>query len=188
MLQIAARYSPSMADAEDALQDAFIKVFQRLDEQLVEGAFPGWVRRIVISTALNAERSRKVRRTDFELEEVHHLPATEASAIERLTFAEVQALIDQLPEGCRVVMLLYTIEGYSHAEIAGLLGIGESASKAQLSRARARLTTLVQQANRERTAARPGPAPPALAPVAAPSVRSEAPQAPFHPITALLFQ
>ncbi len=180
MFLLALRYAPTTADAEDALQEAFLKVFQRLDEQLVAGAFAGWVRRIVISTALNVGRSRQLRRVDFELEDAHHVPAPDASAIEHLTFGEVQALIDRLPAGCRHVLLLYTIEGYSHAEIAALLGVGESASKAQLTRARQRLTTLVQQANAERVA-RPAIPPPTASHPAGPATA-------FHPLTTLLFQ
>ena len=176
MFLLCQRYAPTAADAEDALQEAFLKVFQQLDTQAVPGAFAGWVRRIVIRTALNVGRSQRVRRTDFDLEALHEVPAPDASALDQLAFAEVQTLIDRLPEGCRVVLLLYTVEGYSHAEIAELLGVGESASKAQLTRARQRLTTLVQQANTERSP-RPGPA-------ERPAVFT----AHFHPITTLLFQ
>lgn len=182
MLLLAQRYAASAADAEDALQDAFVKIFQQLHEQRVEGAFAGWVRRIVITTALNAGRSRRVRRIDFDLDDAHHVPSADASAIDQLTLAEVQVLIDRLPDGCRVVLLLYTIEGYSHAEIAEMLGIGESASKAQLTRARQRLTVLVQQAGRERTI-RPGTAPPGTL-----VARPDAAAPPFLPIKVLLFQ
>lgn len=177
MYALCQRYAPEPADAEDVLQDAFLTIFQRLDEQQVAGAFAGWVRRIVIRTAINAGERRRVRHVDFDLDDIRHLPAPDTSAIERLTFDEVEAMIHRLPEGCRLVLLLYTIEGYSHAEIAQELGIGESGSKAQLARARQRLTLLLQQASRERMAERP----------AAPSAET-APQAPFHPITALLFQ
>ena len=154
MLGVAQRYAPSRPDAEDALQDAFIKIFQKLPELQEPAAFPGWVRRIVISTAIDAWHKRRLRRGDFDLTEAHHVAAPDASAIEQLTVAEVKTLIDRLPAGCRLVMLLYTIEGYAHAEIAELLGIAETASKMQLTRARQRLTLLVEQANREH---RPAP-------------------------------
>ena len=182
MLLIARRYAPSAADAEDALQDAFMQVFRHLPTQAVAGAFPGWVRRIVVRTALNAGRSRRVRRIDFGLDDALDVPTAESSAIEQLAFDEVQTLIERLPEGCRLVLLLYTIEGYSHQEIADLLGVGESASKAQLTRARQRLTVLVKAANRERA---PAPVPASAAPAIS---SASAPAAPFHPLTALLFQ
>ena len=191
MLTVARRYAPSVADAEDALQDAFVKIFQKLADQRDPAAFPGWVRRIVVSTAIDAWHKRRLRRADFDLDDAHHVAAPEASALEQLALAEVKALIDHLPAGCRLVLLLHTVEGYSHAEIAGLLSISEGTSAGQLSRARQRLTALVQQAGHER---RPAPtasrtasptasrtAPPATVPAALPT-------APFHPLTALLFQ
>lgn len=186
MLGLALRYAPTPADAEDAVQDAFVQVFGRLDEQLVPGAFAGWVRRIVIRTALNAGRRHRVRRVDFDLDDARHVPTPEASAIEKLTFDEVQLLIDRLPDGCRLVLLLFTIEGYAHAEIAETLGITETNSKVLLTRARQRLTGLVQAAGRERTAPRPAPTP--TAPTTLPGSAPAAPTAPFHPLTTLLFQ
>ena len=196
MLKLVYRYAPSRADAEDILQDAFVKVFAKLSEQREAAAFPGWVRRIVVSTALDAWHHRRVRRTSFELDDLHHLPTPDASVIEQLTVAEVQALIERLPDGCRLVLLLYTVEGYSHAEIGAALNITEGGSTAQLARARQRLTALAREASRER-----GPAPAYAAPAqphraagapipaaAASAALPAAPPAPFNPLTALLFQ
>lgn len=180
MMHVAQRYAPSQADAEDALQDAFIKVFQKLPDQRDPAAFPGWVRRIVVSTAIDAWHKRRLRRADFDLDDVQHLAAPHASALDQLAVAEIKHLIDKLPAGCRLVMLLYTVEGYSHPEIATLLGISESGSKAHLTRARQRLTHLVAAAHRELR-----PAPPAHLPTV---VAPEVPAAPFHPLTTLLFQ
>lgn len=186
MLLVAQRYAPSRPDAEDALQDAFIKIFQKLPEQREPGAFAGWVRRIVISTAIDAWHKRRLRRQDFDLEDVHHVAAADASAIEQLTVAEVKALMDRLPAGCRLVMLLYTVEGYAHAEIADLLGIAESASKMQLTRARQRLSQLVEAASRERRPALASSPPTPSFP--APTTRADSPTTPFHPLTTLLLQ
>jgi RNA polymerase sigma-70 factor (ECF subfamily) len=185
MLVVARRYAPTLADAEDALQDSFVKIFQRLDDFRADGAFAGWVRRIVISTSLDAWHRRKVRRVDFDLdsEQVRELPAADASVLDQLSVAEVRALIDKLPEGCRMVMLLYTIEGYTHAEIGQLLNVGESASKTQLTRARQRLTALVNAHQRERVKA---PAASARAASSAQAADSAGPL--FHPVTALLFR
>ena len=178
MLVVAQRYAPSLADAEDALQEAFIKIFQKLPEQREPAAFPGWVRRIVISTAIDAWHKRRRHLPEFDLSEVQHLPALEASALDQLTVAEVKVLIDQLPPVCRMVMLLYTVEGYQHPEIAQLLTISESGSKAHLTRARQRLSALVEAASRER---RPASKPPPVVPTSA-----AAP--PLHPLSILLFQ
>ncbi len=194
MLVVARRYAPSLADAEDVLQDAFVKVFQRLDDFRGQGSVAGWVRRIVISTSLDAWDRRRVRRTDFDLEDeaIRNLPAADANVFDQMAMAEVRVLIDKLPAGCRHVLLLYTVEGYSHAEIGVLLGVGESASKAQLSRARQRLTALVAVHNRERRPdpATRSPAATAAQPVARATSDSTAAEggAAFHPVTTLLFQ
>lgn len=191
MLVVARRYAPSLADAEDALQDAFVKVFQRLDDFRGQGSLLGWVRRIVISTSLDAWDRRRVRRTDFDLDHVvvQHVPTPDASALDHLAMEEVRALIEQLPAGCRHVLLLYTIEGYSHAEIGEMLGVGESASKAQLSRARHRLLALVEAHSRER-AAPPKPVPPPAAASALPTTlpAAAAPGTALPPISAILFR
>jgi RNA polymerase sigma factor (sigma-70 family) len=179
MLALARQYAPTVADAEDALQEAFIKVFEYLPAQRVDSAFAGWVRQIVVRTAVDAWRQRRAQRPTFELETAQHVPAPEASAVELLTLEEVRALIERLPDGCRLVLLLYTVEGYSHAEIAQVLGIGESASSAQLTRARQRLALLVAEANRQKRPAPPG---------TAPTVADEYRPLPFHPLTTLLFQ
>ena len=172
-------------------------MFQRLDDYRGMGSLAGWVRRIVISTSLDAWDRRRVRRTDFDLDHdaVRGLPAPDASVFDSLAVTEVRALIERLPAGCRHVLLLYTVEGYSHAEIGAMLGVGESASKAQLSRARQRLMALVETHGRERTArppataptAPPTAAPPAPAP-ATDSIPAAAPGAAFHPVSALLFR
>ncbi len=175
MLAVAQRYAPSAADAEDVLQDAFIRIFERLPEQREPATFPGWVQRIVVRTAINAWHKRRLRRDDLDLDEVHHVAAPDASAIQQLTVAEVKVLIDQLPPVARLVLLLYTVDGYAHAEIAELLHISESGSKAHLSRARQRLAALVHAAGLERVAAPP------------PADRSPSPT-PFHPLTTLLLQ
>ncbi len=183
MLALARQYTPSGADAEDALQDAFIKVFRLLPTQRVEGAFAGWVRQIVVRTALDTWQRTRTRRPSLDLAAAAAVAAPEASAVEQLTLAEVRALIERLPEGCRLVLLLYTVEGYSHQEIGAALGIGESASSAQLTRARARLAALVAAASREKK-----PAPPGGTLVAVPPPEPAERLLPFHPLTTLLFQ
>ena len=183
MLALARQYAPTTPDAEDAVQDAFLKVFRHLPEQRVDGAFAGWVRQIVVRTALDAWQRGRTRRPAFELDVAHHLPAPDASAVDQLTLAEVRALIERLPDGCRLVLLLYTVEGYSHQEIAASLGIGASASSAQLARARQRLAALVAAASREKRPAPPGPATVRTATATA----TDRPAA-FNPLTTLLFQ
>ena len=145
MLGVARRYVRSVAEAEDVLQDAFVKVFTHLGEFRAEGSLEGWVRRIVVTTALNHWQSGQHRRQQLLLDDVPEPFASDADAFDRLGVAEVLALMEQLPDGCRMVLNLYAVDGYTHGEIAELLGIQESTSKAQLSKARKQLTRLHQQ-------------------------------------------
>ncbi|WP_165903726.1 sigma-70 family RNA polymerase sigma factor [Hymenobacter gummosus] len=142
MLSVARRYARSQAEAEDILQDAFVKVFTRLAEFRGEGSLEGWVRRIVVTTAINHWQSGKLRRQQLQLDEVSEPATLAADSLERLSVAEVLALIERQPDGSRPGLLLCAIDGYTHAEISEMLGIQESTSKAQLSKARKQLLQL----------------------------------------------
>ncbi|OGX89857.1 RNA polymerase sigma factor [Hymenobacter coccineus] len=144
MLGVARRYAHSVPEAEDILQDAFIKAFTRLGEFRAEGSFEGWLRRIVVTTALN-QWQRGHRRPHVLLDNVPEPASADSDALDRLGVAEVLALMAQLPDGCRLVLNLYALDGYTHAEIAEALGIQVSTSKAQLSKARKQLVRLHQQ-------------------------------------------
>ena len=147
MLGVARRYATCLAEAEDILQDAFVKVFTHLGSFRAEGSLEGWIRRIVVTTAINHWQSGKLRRQcQAEVVELPE-PAIAAAALDRLNVAEVLALIERLPDGCKMILLLYAVDGYSHSEISELLGIQESTSKAQLSKARKQLQYLYQQQN-----------------------------------------
>jgi len=145
MLGVARRYASSVAEAEDILQDAFVKVFTRLGDFRGEGSLEGWIRRIVVTTAINHWQSGQHRRQQVLLDDAPEPANTDADALDRLSVAEVLALIEKLPDGCRMVLLLYAVDGYTHSEIAELLNIQESTSKAQLSKARKQLNRLHQQ-------------------------------------------
>jgi RNA polymerase sigma factor (sigma-70 family) len=148
LLGVARRYAGSRAEAEDIVQDAFVKVFTHLGEFRADGSLEGWMRRIVVTTALNHWQSGRLRRQTHTATLPDELPepATGAAdALDRLGVAEVLALIDQLPDGNRLVLLLYAVDGYAHREIAEMLGIQESTSKAQLSKARKQLLILHQR-------------------------------------------
>lgn len=149
MLGIARRYAYTVPEAEDILQDAFVKVFSHLGEFRAGGTLEGWIRRIVVTTAISHWRSGRLRHASEgpPVDEAPPSMSIEAVAPQGLKVAEVLKLIEQLPHGCRVVLLLYAVDGYSHAEIAELLGIQESTSKAQLSKARKQLIHLYQRQN-----------------------------------------
>lgn len=141
MMSVSRRYSPSREEAEEVLQAAFVRVFRRLDQYRGEGSFEGWVKRIVIRTALSSWRQRQVReagQTD-SWEQIAEPVSKHPSGYEALAARDVLDLLDTLPPGYRMVINLYAIEGYSHGEIAEMLGISEGTSKSQLARGRALL-------------------------------------------------
>ncbi|WP_046243376.1 RNA polymerase sigma factor [Hymenobacter terrenus] len=149
MLGIARRYAYTVPEAEDILQDAFVKVFTHLGEYRAGGSLEGWIRRIVVTTAISHWRNGRLRHANEAppLEEVPRSIVIDAVALEGLKVTEVLKLIERLPHGCRVVLLLYAVDGYSHGEISELLGIQESTSKAQLSKARKQLALLYKRQN-----------------------------------------
>lgn len=149
MMGVARRYARTLPEAEDILQDAFVKVFSYLSEFRAEGTLEGWIRRIVVTTAINHWKSGQMRRQTqgASLDDIADPPAADASALDQLNVAEVLALMEQLPDGCRLVLLLYAVDGYSHREISELLNIQESTSKAQLSKARKQLLQLYHRQN-----------------------------------------
>ena len=143
LLGVARRYTASLAEAEDVLQDAFVKAFTSLATFRGEGSLEGWLRRIVVTTALNHWQAGQHRRHQALLDDVPEPPDLgQADALDKLSVQEVLALVQLLPDGCRLVLLLYAVDGYTHGEIAEMLRIQESTSKAQLSKARKQLTRL----------------------------------------------
>jgi RNA polymerase sigma-70 factor (ECF subfamily) len=135
MYAVCLRYARSSADAADMLQEGFVKVFTKLDQYGFQGSFEGWIRRIMVNTAL---RTYQRQRFDLEYSGYETLPErpVDADALAILGEAELLQLIARLPEGYRVVFNLVAIEGYSHAEVADMLNIQESTSRSQLTKAR----------------------------------------------------
>lgn len=129
------RYAQDLMEAEDMLQDAFIKVFQYIGQFKSEGSFEGWIRRIVVNTAIRHLERKKM--TFKEIDEQHsQLPSLHPESISQLGEADLIKLINGLPEGYRMVFNLNVIEGYSHDEIAEMLNIQPGTSRSQLVKAR----------------------------------------------------
>ena len=135
MYAVCLRYARSSADAADILQEGFVKVFTKLEQFQFQGSFEGWIRRIMVNTAL---RTYQRQRFDQEISGLEKMPETpiDPDAISALSEAELLQVISRLPEGYRVVFNLVAIEGYSHAEAAEMLHIQESTSRSQLTKAR----------------------------------------------------
>lgn len=135
MLSICRRYVRTTAEAEDILQEGFIKAFNHIKSFRSESSLFTWLTRIVIRTALNAKRQQFYLMPMVDLAE-SGLEETEPAAIGNLEAEKLIEIIQELPEGCRVIFNLYALEGYTHKEIAEMLNISEGTSKSQYSRAR----------------------------------------------------
>jgi RNA polymerase sigma-70 factor (ECF subfamily) len=136
MYGVCLRFSRNTLEADDLLQEGFIKVFNYLKDYRFEGSLEGWVRRTIVNTAINYHKHKAKELSEVSIEKMDSEAPVAEEAIDRMSADELLLLIQQLPEGYRVVFNLYVIEGYSHQEIGELLGISENTSKSQLSRAR----------------------------------------------------
>lgn len=138
MYAVCLRYARSREDAADILQEGFLKVFSKLGQFQFQGSFEGWVRRVMVNTALRAYQKQ---RFEFEQAGYERLPESpvDPDAVSLLSEEELMGLVHQLPDGYRAVFNLVAIEGYSHAEAAQMLGIQESTSRSQLTKARRHL-------------------------------------------------
>jgi RNA polymerase sigma-70 factor (ECF subfamily) len=144
MYAVFLRYARNPSDAADILQEGFVKVFTKLNQFQFQGSFEGWMRKIMVHTALRAYQRQ---RFEFESSGYEHLPESpvDPDAVSALSEMELLALIGRLPEGYRMVFNLVAIEGFSHAEAAAMLGIQESTSRSQLTKARKWLCEQLEQ-------------------------------------------
>jgi RNA polymerase sigma factor (sigma-70 family) len=146
MLGVCHRYARTNADAEDILQDAFIKVFDKMHQFKFEGSFEGWIRRIIVNTALKKYSLRRYEKevVGYEVKDRDD-SGMEPAAYTHLTQKEILELINNLPDGYRLIFNLYVIEGFQHEEIAELLGIQPGTSRSQLVKARTMLQKQIIQ-------------------------------------------
>ncbi|MFH1160375.1 MAG: RNA polymerase sigma factor [bacterium] len=152
MLSLCMRYCRNREEAEDVLQEGFVKIFQKISTFRQSGSLEGWVRRIMINQAINHLKARKLVFLDTDPERLGEwIPDEKESdqAEELYSPDEMTRAIQELPPGYKVVFNLYVFEGYSHKEIADKLNISKNTSKSQLSRARSYLRRLlVEQKNK----------------------------------------
>jgi len=137
MMVVCLRYSKSTAEAEDIMQEGFVKVFNGIKDFRQESKLETWITRIMVNTALNVQRKKLYLYPMVDVESVN-LP-DEEMCISGLHFTQLLELIRSLPQGCQMVFNLFAIEGFSHKEIAGMLNISEGTSKSQFARAKSLL-------------------------------------------------
>jgi RNA polymerase sigma factor (sigma-70 family) len=138
MMGVCLRYASSQFEAEEILQIGFIKVFKNINQFAEKGSFEGWIRRIMINTAIEQSRKRIIFQDIDEIEE-NTVLNSQWFEIDSLEVRDLLKMVQELALGYRLVFNMYVIEGFSHKEIALALDISESASKSQLFRARVRL-------------------------------------------------
>jgi RNA polymerase sigma factor (sigma-70 family) len=139
MLGVCYRFAKSREDAEDMLQEGFVKIFTQLHQYRNEGALEGWIRRIIVHTCINILKKNKKFSDTVDLVNANNLHTNENYVPSILQAKEVTECIRLLPIGYRTVLNLYAIEGYSHKEIGDMLEVGESTSRSQYTRAKAML-------------------------------------------------
>lgn len=142
MLAVCMRYAQDRSEAEDMVQDGFIRVFRKIDTFKGLGSFEGWVRRVMVNTAIRYCQNRQKMYKVISLDDMHEEIGDEMLDAE-FAYDELMGMINSLPEGYKLVFNLYAVEGYSHKEIGQQLGISEGTSKSQLARARQHLKAMV---------------------------------------------
>ncbi len=147
MLGVCYRYTKSIADAEDILQEGFVKVYRNLDQFRFDGDLGAWIRRIMVTTALNYLKKNRHYRQElaFDKESLH--PVSDENPEMKVSGKELAELIRQLPLGYQTIFNLYAVEGYTHVEIGKLLGIHEGTSRSQYARARSLLICWLERKN-----------------------------------------
>lgn len=146
MYGICLRYTKSTEDAEDVLQEGFIKIFHALNSFKGDSNIKTWMGRIMVNTAINHYRkNKKLITNNIDEKETEVLRFSENNALSQMSADELLEVINDLPDGYRVIFNLYAIEGYKHREIAEMLEITEGTSKSQFAKARNKVQELLKE-------------------------------------------
>ncbi|MBX3241591.1 MAG: RNA polymerase sigma factor [Chitinophagaceae bacterium] len=150
MMAVCYRYTKSLADAEDVLQEGFVKVFRYLHQYRQEGELGGWIRRIMVNTAINYLKQNSKYQYDLSFSDMGGLhPVSEDNPQVSMQAKELANLVRQLPTGYQTVFNMHAVEGYTHVEIGEILGINEGTSRSQYMRARNLLITWIEKHSNE---------------------------------------
>ncbi len=145
MLNVAFRILNDISEAEDVLQESFIKAFNNLSSYKGDSTFGAWLKRIVINQSLNQIRKQKLQFEDVDNHQNDLLSddSDDFGYEKHLKVARIRQAMEKLPDGYRIIFSLYLLEGYDHAEIASILGISESTSKSQLNRSKKKIKEIL---------------------------------------------
>jgi RNA polymerase sigma-70 factor (ECF subfamily) len=145
MYAVCLRYANNAEDAQDLLQEGFIKVYRNLQHFRAEGSFEGWIRRVFVNTSIEYFRKKSAKLSMVTEKEESTIEDNDISALENLAQKDIIKIVQELSPGYRTVFNLYVVEGYSHKEIGDMLGISEGTSKSQLARAKSVLQKKIVQ-------------------------------------------
>lgn len=143
MMVVCLRYCKARQEAEDVLQEAFIKVFDNIKNYRGEASIDYWIKRIVINTALNSQRSKLYLYPMVDVTDIQ-IGSDKEFSLSGFHYEDLLKMIQDLPTGCQVIFNLYAIEGYKHHEIATMLNISEGTSKSQYARAKSLLQEMLR--------------------------------------------
>ena len=143
MMGICIRYAERREEAEDMLQNGFIRIFEKIETFRSEGSLEGWIRRIVVNESLTWLRKNKAMKMNVDIEDAKYMISGSNTIGENINEKDLLKMIQSLPTGFRTVFNMYAIEGYSHKEIGEMLGISEGTSKSQYSRAKVHLQNIL---------------------------------------------
>ena len=147
-MSICVRYCRSYEESKEIVNDGFMKVFKKIDQHETESSFKAWLRKIMINSAIDHYR-KEVKHHNQLVANQEVLPITTTnSAIDDLSYAELIAMIQRLSPGYRAVFNLHVIDGFTHEEISGILGISEGTSKSNLMKARENLKKMLEKVNK----------------------------------------
>lgn len=149
MLAVCYRYTKSAMDAEDVLQEGFIKVFRNMEQFRFQGELGGWIRRIMVNTALNYLKKNRHYQSDLSFLDNGMHPVSDDNPEVMMSAKDLADLIRQLPIGYQTIFNLHAVEGYTHVEIGNMLGINEGTSRSQYARARGLLIAWLEKRSEE---------------------------------------
>jgi RNA polymerase sigma-70 factor (ECF subfamily) len=147
MLAVCARYTKSISDAEDILQEGFVKVFKYLHQYRYKGELGAWIRKVMVNTALNYLKKNRKYQNELSFNDLPLHPVSTDNPEIKLDAKELFELIRQLPTGFQTIFNLHAVEGFSHVEIAALLGITDGTSRSQYARARTLLIEWIEKSS-----------------------------------------
>ena len=144
MMSVCLRYANDEGQAQDILQDGFIRVFKTIHQYRFEGSFEGWLRRVFVTVAIRQVSKQKIYFSDAAIaDKTEH--SVDPAVLSKISADEIHALIRSLPDGYRTIFNLNVVEGYTHEEIAVMLGIQPTTSRGQLLKARKQLQVLIEK-------------------------------------------